>query len=136
MERIGLGDTVQTSIAKLCEGNPGALRVCIELFRDGPTIDPDAAFGGLANLLSLDTLGIYGCRIWMLYKDVCGENLPETVACLRAHQLGLISDVALHSAIDNRGNGLDPKSLMARVRERLPRFSVATEAPEEPKEGE
>ena len=28
--------------------------------------------------MDLDSLGIYGSDIWMLYKDVCGENLATS----------------------------------------------------------
>jgi len=38
------------------------------------SIDPDSNFGGLGPLLLLDTLSIYGPRIWQLYKDVCARS--------------------------------------------------------------
>ena len=123
MERIKLTDNAQTAIAKLSEGNPGALSVCIAIFNQGATIDPDAgALGGFGPLLSLDTMGIYGPRIWMLYKDVCAEDLRVMLALMRARQLGLLAASGLLHGIDNRGAGIDIDAVVARVEERLPDF--------------
>ena len=128
MTRIRLDMTMMDSIIAMVEGNPGALRVCLELLQDGGAIDPDSALGGFGKLLDLDTLGIYGPRIWMLYKDVCGEDLVKTVAALRAHQLGKLTRDTLDHAIDNYGQGLDCDSILASVQERLPRFGVNNNA--------
>lgn len=124
-ERITLTDNAQSAIAKLSEGNPGALNVCCQLYQETPEIDPDAAFGGLSSLLALDTLGIYGAEIWMLFKDVCGQNLSRTVAVLRANQLGLLSDAKLKRAIQNRGEGVDTAEMFNAVCDRLPNFAKA-----------
>jgi hypothetical protein len=120
-ERIELTDTPMSAIIKLCEGNPGALEVCCELFKTGSQTDPDAALEGLAPLLDLDTLGIYGSKIWMLFKDVCGEDIVKTHACLRGHQLGFLSGGDLRSAIQGDGK-VDTDDLLAKVRARLPNF--------------
>ena len=125
--RIELTDTTFDAIYKLSEGNPGAATVCARMLQEGGAIDPDAFGNGLANLLSLDTHGIYGSRIWMLYKDACGESLIHTIAMLRAVQLELITEDALNHAIDNRGDGLDVGIVLATVHERLPNFGPATE---------
>ena len=120
--KIGLNDTVQDTLIKLSEGNPGALSVCMQIMAKGSQIDPDAFGGGLLMLLSLDDLGIYGSRIWMLYKDVCGTDLTDTLGVLRGHQLGFITSGTLNHAIDNRGDGLDIEDVVSKVRERLPDF--------------
>jgi hypothetical protein len=109
----------------LAEGNPGAATVCGEMLLKTPQIDPDSALGGLGALLSLDTLEIYGSRIWGLYKDVCGQNLVKMEGVLRANQLGFIGGHAINHAIDNRGEGINPDKLLAEVKEHLPRFGAA-----------
>jgi hypothetical protein len=53
--RIKLHDTFQSAIIKMSDGNPGALRVLLELFEHGNKIEPDAFSGRLA-FLNLDTL--------------------------------------------------------------------------------
>ena len=123
MSRIKLHDSIVDVGMKMSEGNPGALTVLLAMMNEGARIDPDGALGGLGAALSLDTHGIYGSRIWMLYKDVCGENLPMTLAVLRACQLGFITDGEMDRAIDNRGEGLDLEEIKEQVGGRLPAFS-------------
>ena len=125
-ERIQLTDTFQDIIVKLSDGNPGAIHVCMELAKTSSAVDPDSALGPLGPLLSLDTHGIYGSRIWMLYKDVCGERVIETQAALRAVQLGLVSEGALLAAIDGRCGEFNPDEALAAVKKRLPRFAAET----------
>lgn len=120
--RIELTDSEMSATLKLADGNPGAATVCCELLKNGEKIDPDSMLGGLGCLLSLDTHGIYGASIWMLYKDVCGEDLPKTIAVLRSVQLGFLEESKLIHAIDNRGDGIVVDDLYALVKERLPLF--------------
>jgi hypothetical protein len=107
---------------KMCEGNPGAVRVLLECLKDGGAIDPDSSFGGMSAMMSMDTLKVYGARIWMLYKDVCGEDLRRMIALLRSWQLGFVSSVEIDHAIENYGDGIDIPLLVAKVEERLPLF--------------
>jgi hypothetical protein len=125
--RIQLNDTVITACTKMSEGNPGALTVVTQMIKSGGDIDPDGFMGGFGAVLSLDTHRIYGCRIWMLFKDVCGQDLCVMIAILRAVQLGLLRESLLHTAIDNRGQGIDVAALVAEVEEQLPNFQRAPE---------
>lgn len=120
--RIEGSDSTQDIMFKMSEGNPGALTVCLEIMKYGERIDPDNAIGALGTLLSIDTANIYGPRIWMLYKDVCRENLSATIAIIRAYQLGLITRSVLDHAIDNSGDGIDVDIVSQQVKERLPAF--------------
>ena len=96
-----------------------------QLIERSKAVDPDAIMGPFTNLLSLDSLGIYGSRIWQLYKDVCKEDIATTIAVLRAtHQLGIISKDVLNHAIDHRGQGLDLNDTILKVKERLPNFNI------------
>lgn len=99
----------------MADGNPGALKVCCELLKRGEEIDPDSLLGGLGNILSLDSAGIYGEHIWILYKDICGEDLVKMCAVLRSRQLGFISDPLAVKPGEVDG-------LLAQVKERLPKF--------------
>ena len=122
--RIELTDTPSDVVMKMSEGNPGAMTVCMNILDGGEKIDPDGALGGLGAILMLDTLGIYSSRIWMLYKDVCGENLSTMLAIERAWQFGFVDSVRLNHAIDNRGRGIDIEDLVRQVKDRLPAFGV------------
>jgi hypothetical protein len=121
-DRIRLEDAPMSAIMKLVEGNPGATTVCADIFKIAHEVDPDAALEGMAPIFQLDTMGIYGSRIWMLYKDVCKGNIVKVIAVLRAVQLGLISVSILNHAIDNYGEGLDINEAHMKVKECLPNF--------------
>ena len=125
--RIQLTDTFMGAAIKMSDGNPGALTVVARIIKEGGDIDPDGFMGGFGAVLGLDTHRIYGARIWMLYKDVCGEDLRVTLAILRSVQLGFLSESALNHAIDNYGDGIDVPTFVAKVENRLPNFQRATE---------
>ena len=122
-ERITGNDTTESMLKKMSEGNPGGLRVCIDILTHTPKFDPTNAIGGIGPILLLDTLGIYGSRIWMLYKDVCGERLPYCLATIRGFQLGIVSKADLNYAIDNYGDALDVAAARKGVEEQLPGFA-------------
>ena len=114
-------DTVGDAVTKLSQYNPGATHVCLLMVAACPQIDPDAIMP-ITPLLSLDTLGIRGAEIWMLYKDVCGQNLNKAIGLLRSWQLGIITKADLIHAVQNRGAGIDTEAVMAKVKKQLPKF--------------
>lgn len=122
--RIEGTDTEMDAAVKMAGGNIGALTVCEAILQNGEEIDPDGALGGLGALLSLDLHGIYEHRIWMFYKDVCGEDLPTMLAVNRACQLGLINGSTLNTAIDEHGHGIDVSDVIRQVKDRLPAFNI------------
>lgn len=122
-QRIELVDTPVSAVMKLAEGNPGAITVCGQILKQGEAIDPDGLLGGIGALLSLDTIGLYGPNIWVLYKDQCGQNIAKLLAVLRAVQLGFIGAEEVVAASADRGDSaLDIPALYAKVKEFLPRF--------------
>ncbi len=121
--KITLEDNVMSAIVKLSEESPEATTVCVMMVEKGEEIDPDAVLGGFGILLTLDTYNIYGSRIWMLYKDVCKQDLIKTIAALRACQMGFFPIEKLQHAIDHYGEGVDPVELHKMVKEILPRFA-------------
>lgn len=127
MSRITLEDTGLSALQKLTGGNPGAVSACCEMMNASPRVDPDSALGAAAPLLGLDQHRIYGPRIWMLYSDVCQRNVVWALALLRAVQLGLMSELQLNHAIDNRGDGVDVEAMVAAVKAQLPRFNATAE---------
>jgi len=124
-ERIKLHDTTQEIVMKMCEGNPGGLRVLVDMIKNGSAIDPNDIMQGLGGVLALDSNNIYGSRIWYLYKDVCKGNLSHMIAVLRGWQLGYVTENLLAHAIDNYGDGLNVDSIVAQVQKRLPDFKVS-----------
>lgn len=126
--KIELNDSGQEILFKMSEGNPGALTVLLRVLTEGEQIDPDGAMGGLGPILALDTLGLYGPKIWMLFKDVCGEDLSKMLAVLRGWQLGFVSAEQVRIAVENYGNGIDVVDLCNKVGKRLPAFKLAVAA--------
>ena len=126
-ERIKLEDSPMTAIVKLVEGNPGAIHVCAEFAKKTKGIDPDNVLGGMGNIFSLDINGIYGSRIWMLYNDVCKQDIVKAIGLLRANQLGYMTRSELDHAIDNYGEGVDIEILLDKVKKRLPNFNLELE---------
>lgn len=134
-ERIKLNMTVLDVITAMSEGNPGAVTACVELLKHGEHIDPDAAFGGLDPFLGLDTLHIWGSRLYMLWNDVCDRDVGKMIAVLRAYQFGQLAGAdiqTIHHAIDNRGEGLNLDAVVSAVQECLPNFNPAARAPTSP----
>ena len=124
MSKLELTDTVMGVFKKMSEGNPGAIHVMTEVMNRTPTIDPDNFAGGLGPIMFMDTMGVYGSRIWMLYKDVCKESVAHTVAVLRAVQMGLVDEVLVSNAINSSGAGIDVEDITAKVMDALPNFNI------------
>lgn len=126
MSRIQLTDTTQDAVVKMSDGNLGAINVMCALIKETPKYDPECAMGGLMKVLALDTLGIYGARIWIFCKDVCHGNIDVMIGLLRAHQLGHLSEHDLNAAIDGHKT-LDVISLIGLVQKELPSLVMTTD---------
>jgi len=61
--------TMMDTIVEVCEGNPGALSVCMQLL--------EADMVEVVEMMR--RLDITGSDVWMLYKDECGEKIDVTV---------------------------------------------------------
>lgn len=68
---LELHDSKQEIFLKMSEGNPGALVVLAELM----TKKTDDEF--FRAILNLDSMEIRGCKIWIGYKDYCGQDLDS-----------------------------------------------------------
>jgi hypothetical protein len=87
--RISLTDSGQDVLVKMAEGNPGALSAMIDILQKHDAIDPQAAMGGIGAILMLDTWGIYGSSIYVLWNDKCDRDTRKMLLLMRATQLGL-----------------------------------------------
>ena len=121
--RLKLEMSVMDIVAAFSEGNPGALRVVMELLTHTKYIDTQDAFQGLGAIMGLDNLDCYGSKIWVFYKDVCEEDLSMMLVLLRAVQLGMLSESELKLAIDQSySHTLDKEALKKQVLDRLEGF--------------
>lgn len=76
--RIKLTDTILDAVLKMSEGNPGAATVLAHLTQKGL---------GAMQMCKLDDYGIYGARIWMCYKDLCGGDIDTLYTLLKENKL-------------------------------------------------
>ena len=95
MSRIELSDTMQDSIVKMADGNPGAVITMLEIIKNHDAIDPQAMMGGLGAIMILDTWEIYGTDIYILFNDKCGRDVRKMLMLMRATQLGFFSHTKL-----------------------------------------
>ena len=78
-------DTVQDSLVKLSEGNPGALTVLLTILQTRPQ---DAFV-----LLHLDQMEMRGPSIWIGFKDHCKEDLETFCKLVQSRDDALIATV-------------------------------------------
>ena len=81
---ISSHDTLQSSLIKLSQGNPGALRVLCELVKADPT-------AGLISMLDADDMGLRGPAIWVGYKDFAKGDLQVFREALRNRSSEMIT---------------------------------------------
>jgi hypothetical protein len=117
---------VRDLIIKMSMGNPGAASVLGMLIAKNAEIDPDSMFGEMSAILQIDMLEIYGPNIWLLYKDVCDQNIVKLCALMRANQLGILSAREIQKVISlpraEMSNRIDTDDVLTKVQERLPAF--------------
>ena len=66
--KINSSMSLKEILLVMCEGNPGALNVLLQMME---------SHIGLLNIFLLDTLDIRGPKIWMLYKDCSGQDMDK-----------------------------------------------------------
>ncbi len=94
-------DNMMSIVLKMSQGNSGAANVMVQLFIKNADIDPDSVFGEYSTVLMLDSMGIYGSEIWILFKDICDQNIHKMILLLRAVQLGYVTWDEVYDALDS-----------------------------------
>jgi hypothetical protein len=98
MSKLKLDMTTMDMILVMSEGNPGALTVVMQLLERED---------GFPTILCLDSLGLYGSKVYMLWSDVCKKNLDLMTNILLEYRRGNIKKEELFFAIDHYGKGLE-----------------------------
>lgn len=121
--RIKMHMSLHDIIFEMSEGNPGAINVLMAIYTNNAAIDPDDWAGGLGPILGLDTSGIYGSNIYILFKYVAKSNLVDMLGLLRSVQLGFAAENELKKMIaDEAAPEGRIAELLKQVRNRLPAF--------------
>jgi hypothetical protein len=71
-------------VTTMCEGNPGALTVIIELMKKED---------GVLLLCHLDDMNIRGSQIWIGFKYYCGQDLTRFIECIKTRDPGMIDKI-------------------------------------------
>lgn len=85
----------------MSEGNPGATSVLTQLLSH----KTQNWAGGLGLVLNLDSYGVYGSDIWVLYKDICGEDIDLVCTVLRTFQFGTFSREEIAEILKENASG-------------------------------
>lgn len=78
-------DSIQDVLVLLSEGNPGAARVLVEIYKDGPD--------GFLALMDLDDMNIRGSQIWLGYKDFAGQDLGKFISAIKSRDPELVRTI-------------------------------------------
>ena len=90
MSRIELQHSLVDILTIMGDGNPGAVCALVGLIDRAEEIDPQNSMGGVAFILDLDSLEIYGTGIYGLWSDKCGKDYRQFCLLLRGWQLGYL----------------------------------------------
>lgn len=131
MSKIQMEDTVMEIIAKMSDGNPGAINTMMIIMQEHDKIDPQAFLGGMGAIMMLDTYEIYGADIYVLFNDKCNKDVRKMLMLMRATQLGFFSMGKLKelAADHSRQNNLTEeewKELDDKVCDQLAEFKRAS----------
>jgi len=122
--KLTLDDTMEDMLVKISDNHANAITVLLEAIKKGKSIDPYC--DPFMAIFFMDTLELYGNRIWNLYKN-CNWDITKFLAAMRGCQLGFVSRENLDNFIDNN-EGLNIDEVFARIKERLPNFAINYEA--------
>jgi hypothetical protein len=85
-------DTLMDTMVKMSKGNPGAATVLGRLM---PDVIP---------ILTLDQLGVYGSDIWVLFKDVCRQDLDLMTLVLESYNRGWVTKGQIKETLSGMQN--------------------------------
>ena len=87
-ERIKANMTLEQMLTVMAEGNPGALTFLIGMLTESP-----AAF---LDILFLDSMGIRGTKLYMLWNDCCQKDMGKFEETLIAFRMGKFTRQEIH----------------------------------------
>lgn len=87
--RINPYMSLEEVITIMSEGNPGALECIGLMFLDEP-------YDTALDLLLLDKLEIYGCKLYMIWNDCCGRDVKKMRETIKAFRSKKFSKEEIH----------------------------------------
>lgn len=84
-KKIGLHMSVSDIVAEMAEGNPGALRVLMQIAQSGPA--------GVMDVLHFDDMGMRGEQIYAAFKDYAGSDLTKLKEAMKSRSMEMVNIV-------------------------------------------
>lgn len=81
---IGLDTTLMDTLVIMSEGNPGALRVIMDLCK---------SVKDFFLILGLDDMNIRGWQIWVGYKDFCKSDMNKFIECIKNRDSDMVNTI-------------------------------------------
>lgn len=75
--------TLEEVIITMADGNPGAIACMMQMMNNSPM--------AMLDILYLDSMEIYGEKIYMLWNDCCNKDMEKLDATLKYFRSGKIS---------------------------------------------
>lgn len=85
-KKITAGMSLIDVMVLMSEGNPGAVTVLAQIMEKQGT-------AGYLTLLFMDDMNLRGSRIWLAYKDHCGENIDTLIQAVKVRDLDMVATV-------------------------------------------
>lgn len=98
MSKLQLTDSTMEILDKMSEGNPGALSILTTLlFKETAEELVDSV---MHIILPLDTLGVYGSKLYMLWTDACDKNTDKVKKVIELWRIGKITKEEIHENLN------------------------------------
>lgn len=90
-KQLTFEDSAQDVFVKMGEGNPGGLRVLIDIVKSGKSGNMD--FADFEPVYVLADMNMRGEQVWVGYKYHCGEDLARFMECIARRDQAMIDKV-------------------------------------------
>lgn len=98
MGKIQLTDDTMEILYKMSEGNPGAISILTKLLSKETTQE---LVDSIINvILPLDTLGVYGSKLYMLWVDACDNNTDKVKKVIELWRNGKLTKEEIHENLN------------------------------------
>lgn len=98
MSKLQLTDSTIEILDKMSEGNPGAISILTTLLFKETT--EELVDSVMHIILPLDTLGVYGSKLYMLWTDACDKNTDKVKKVIELWRTGKLTKEEIHENLN------------------------------------
>lgn len=98
MSKLQLTDSTMEILDKMSEGNPGALSILTTLLFKETT--EELVDSVMHIILPLDTLGVYGSKLYMLWTDACDKNEDKVKKVIELWRISKLTKEEIHENLN------------------------------------